>query len=97
MFDVCPFICVCVCVCIFPFLDFYFVYLLLAALGLHCCAGLSLVTASRVVRGLLIVVASLCCGAQAIGEWASVVVAHGLNSCGSWALEHRLSSCGAQA
>ena len=26
--------------------------------------------------------------------WASVVVAHGLSSCGSRALEHRLSSCG---
>ena len=29
--------------------------------------------------------------------WASVVVAHGLSSCGSRALEHRLSSCGAWA
>ena len=28
---------------------------------------------------------------------ASVVVARGLSSCGSWALEHRLSSCGARA
>ena len=28
---------------------------------------------------------------------ASVVVACGLSSCGSWALEHRVSSCGAQA
>ena len=27
----------------------------------------------------------------------SVVVAHGLSSCGLWALERRLSSCGAQA
>ena len=27
----------------------------------------------------------------------SVVVAHGLSSCGSWALERRLSSCGARA
>ena len=35
-----------------------------------------------------------CCGAQA---WASVVVAHGLSSCGLRALERRLSSCGAQA
>ena len=26
--------------------------------------------------------------------WASVVVAYGLSSCGSWALERRLSSCG---
>ena len=38
-----------------------------------------------------------CCGAQALGAWASVVVAHGLSSCGSRALECRLSSCGAWA
>ena len=49
-----------------------------------------------VVRGLLIVVASRC-GAQAVGVRASVVVTHGLSSCGSRALERRLSSCGAQA
>ena len=74
----------------------------MAALGLRCCAwafsscgeqGLLFVA----VRGLLIVVASLCCGARALGARASVVVAHGLSSCGSWALEHRLSSCGAWA
>ena len=38
-----------------------------------------------------------CCGAQALGARASVVVAHGLSSCGSRALERRLSSCGARA
>ena len=38
-----------------------------------------------------------CCEAQALGAWASVVVACRLSSCGSWALEHRLSSCGAWA
>ena len=38
-----------------------------------------------------------CCGARALGTWASVVVAHGLSSCGLWALERRLSSCGTQA
>ena len=38
-----------------------------------------------------------CCRARALGAWASVVVAHGLSSCGSRALERRLSSCGAQA
>ena len=32
-----------------------------------------------------------------MGTWASVVVAHGLSSCGSRPLECRLSSCGAQA
>ena len=26
-----------------------------------------------------------CCGARALGVWASVVAAHGLSSCGSWA------------
>ena len=38
-----------------------------------------------------------CCGARALGVWASVVVARGLSSCGSQALERRLSSCGARA
>ena len=36
-------------------------------------------------------------GAWALGMGASVVVAHGLSSCGSWALECRLSSCGSCA
>ena len=44
---------------------------------------------------LLQCVSFSCCGAWALGAWASVVVARGLSSCGSWALEHRLSSCGA--
>ena len=47
------------------------------------------------VHGLLIAVASLVSGA--LGVRASVVVARGLSSCGSQALEHRLSSCGARA
>ena len=38
-----------------------------------------------VVQGLLITVTSLCCRAQAVGEQTSVVAAHGLSSCGSWA------------
>ena len=38
-----------------------------------------------------------CCREQALGAQASVVVACGLSSCGSWALQHRLSSCGARA
>ena len=37
-----------------------------------------------------------CCGAQALGARASVVVARGLSICGSWALERKLSS-GARA
>ena len=36
-------------------------------------------------------------GFSSCGMWASVVVACGLSSCGSQALEHRLSSCGARA
>ena len=35
-----------------------------------------------------------CYGAQTLGAWASVVVVHGISSCGSWSLECRLSSCG---
>ena len=38
-----------------------------------------------------------CHGARALGTWATVVVARGLSSYGSQALEHRLSSCGARA
>ena len=64
----------------------------LAALGLHCCAQ----AFSLVVRGLLTAVAS-CRRARALGTWASVVVARGLSSRDSWALEHRISSCGSRA
>ena len=49
------------------------------------------------VRGLLIAVASLYFGARALGTRASVVVARGLSSCGSQALQHRFSSCGTRA
>ena len=38
-----------------------------------------------------------CCRTQAVGEGASAVVARGLCSCGSQALECGLSSCGAWA
>ena len=71
-------------------------------LGLHCCVpsfsscgecGLLFVA----VRGLLLAVLSLCFRARALGTQSSVVVALGLSSCGSQALEHRLSSCGAWA
>ena len=48
------------------------------------------------LRGLLITVASRR-GAWALGTQASVVVARGLSSCGSGALERRLSSCGTRA
>ena len=74
----------------------------MAALGLRCCVWAFFICSDRgllfvAVHGLLIVVASLCYGARALGEWASVVVARRLSSCVSWALECRLSSCGARA
>ena len=47
---------------------------------------------------LLLVVASLVADeAWDLGTWASVVVARGLSSCGSQALERRLSNCGTRA
>ena len=73
-----------------PFFKKKLFFLFLAALGLLLHTGFSLV----VVHGLLIVVASL---VVEHGVCASVVVAHGLSSCGSQALERRLSSCGAWA
>ena len=55
--------------------------------------GLSLVVVPR----LLIAVASLVAQHWLQGVWASGVAAHGLNSCGSRALEHQLNSCVSQA
>ena len=57
-----------------------FFILFLAVLGLRCCAGFSLVAASRghspvAVRGLLIVVASLVVKHRLYSMGASVVVA----------------------
>ena len=55
----------------------------MAVLGLHCRARAFSSCGERgllfvAVCSLLIVVASLCCGAQAVGTRAAVVVAHGL-------------------
>ena len=60
--------------------------------SLFLCAGFSL-------RWLLLLwsMGSRCVGFSSCGTWVSVVVAHGLCSCGLWALELRLSSCGAWA
>ena len=74
---------------------FLSIYVFLSMLSFCCCAGFSLVVASRgytlvVVRGLLIVVASLVAEHGALGH-------AGFSGCGSWALEHRLNSCGPQA
>ena len=43
-------------------------------------------------HGLLIVMVSLVAEHRLQGMQASVVAAQGLNTCGSWALEHRLNS-----
>ena len=66
-------------------------YVFLDVLALHCCAGFSLVAASRGYShwGAR---ASHCgdftCGAQGLGHV-------GFRRCSSQALEHRLSGCGA--
>ena len=79
-----------------------FIYLFLAALVFFAACRLSLVAVSRGYSLRCGVWAShcgvfSCCGARALGTWASVLVACGLSSCGSWALERRLSSCGTRA
>ena len=83
-------------------LFFLIIIIILAALGLCCCTGFSPVAASRgyslvAVPGLLSALASLVAEHRLQGMQAPGVVAQGLSSRGSWALEHRLSSCGAQA
>ena len=85
--------------CIFHLFICLFI-LILAALGLRCCAWAFSSCSKRgllfvAVRGLLTAVASRY-GAQALGAWASVVGARRLSSCDSRALERRLSSCGAR-
>ena len=74
----------------------------MAALGLRCCVRAFSSCGERgllfvAVHVLLIAVASLVAEHGLQGTWASVVVVHGLSSCGSRALECRLSSCGAWA
>ena len=83
----------------FPLLIYLFIYL--AALGLRYCAWAfsscdewaTLCYSARASHcgGFS------CCGARALGAWASVVVARGLSSCDSRALERRLGSCAAWA
>ena len=76
------------------FLKIYlFILFFLAALGLCCCAQAK---RRAEVPGLFNGGFSYC-RAGALGTQASVVVAHWLSSCGSWALERRLSSCGSRA
>ena len=85
----------------FTLLKKYF-YLFWALLDLHCCTDFFLIAASgsyslAEVCRLLIALASLIAMHGLQGVWASVVVAHGLGSCGSQAIEHRLNRCGPQA
>ena len=90
---------------LFYFLKFIYFYFYLFYFWLRwvfiAVRGLSLVVASGGYSSLRCAGFSLrwllLLGAQALGTWASVVVARRLSSCGSWALECRLSSCGARA
>ena len=79
----------------------YFYLLFFAVLGLCCCmrAFSSCSEQALLCCGVRASYCSgfSCCGARALGMWASVVVTHRLSSCGSRALELRLSSCGARA
>ena len=77
---------------------FIFIYLFLVALGLHCCVRAFSSCGEQgllfdAVSGFLIAVASLV-EEHRLAAQDSAVVARGLSSCGSRALEHRLSSCG---
>ena len=82
------------------FVMFLFIYFLLCWVFVAA-HGLSLVVAHRGYSLLRCAGFSLrcfsCCGARALGAPTSVVVARGLRSCGSRALQRRLSSCGARA
>ena len=75
-------------------------YLFLAALGLCCCMRAFSSCAEEGLptlrtQGLLIVVASLVAGHRLSCARASVVLVHGLISCGLWDLKHPgFSSCG---
>ena len=70
----------------FSFFKIYLFYLFIFG-----CVGSSLQCAGFSLRWLLLLRST---GSRRAG---SVVVAHGLSSCGSRALERRLSSCGARA
>ena len=70
-----------------------------AVLGLQCCLGFSLLTASGgcslvAMRWFITAVVSPVAEHRFQGVWASVVAACRLSSCGSWVLEHRLNNCG---
>ena len=78
------------------FCHFIIIYLfLLAVPGLHCCPAYSpAAECAGFPSGWLLL---LLWKTGSKGVKASVVVAHGLSSCGSQVLEHRFSSCGSWA
>ena len=81
---------------------FLIIYFILAELGLHCCASLSLVADGGgcslvAMRGLLIAGASLVAEHGLKDSQASAAAALGLSSCDSHALGHSFNSCGARA
>ena len=82
------------------FLNLFIIYFWLCWVFVAAC-GLSLVVASGATLCCSARASHcsgfLCCGACALGGRVSVVMAHGLSSCGSRTLEHRLSGCGARA
>ena len=81
----------------YKFIYFIYFWLCRVFVAVH---GFSLVAVSGGYSSLQYAVFSLwwllLLRSTALGAQASVVVARGLSSRGSWALERRLSSCGAQ-
>ena len=85
-----------------PFFFYKFIYFIFVCVGsslLHVGflqlrrAGATLLCSALASHN----VGFFCCGAWALGAWASVVVAHGLQSAGSVVVAHRLScfsACG---
>ena len=77
------------------------IYLSMAKLGLHCCAGFSLVAASRgyflVAPHQRLIVEASVAEHRLPGQQASAAAAHGLSGGGSPVLEHQLDSCGMRA
>ena len=69
-----------------------FIYLFLAVLGLHCCAGFSPVAARG--RATLSLVLRLLVAVIAVADHKRSV---GFSSCSSWTLEHRINSWGTWA
>ena len=76
------------------FKKFYFIYLFLAVLSLCCCMGF--LQLQRAGAGLRLWYADFSLQ-RLLLLWSTGSRAYGLNSFGSWALEHRLYSCDARA